>query len=76
MQRLTLELKHSITNEQFFTRKTCKLNTEESEICKGDLHASVFTPQAVAIATMVRKVPPTLWILVAKGMKVFYSEVV
>lgn len=45
-----------------------------SEICKGDLHASVFTPQAVAIATMVRKVPPTLWILVAKGMKVFCSE--
>lgn len=23
---------------------------------------------------MVRKVPPTLWILVAKGMKVFCSE--
>lgn len=34
------------------------------------MHASVFTPQEVAIATMLRKVRQIHWILEAKGMKV------
>lgn len=38
------------------------------------MHVSVFTPQEVAIATVLRKAPQSCWILVAKGMKVFCSQ--